>query len=215
MKEWRDIYYDARYVRHRLKENRKRMESLGILGWDRNGRLLEAGCGGGENLKILHEEGFKELAGLDVYPAPPGSSFPGSAKYIEASAENLPFDPGSYDYVLSLHALHHLPSLESIQSFFKSAHEVLKPNGKLAILDHRNTPWFRFATFLLCHFPFTVWGRAGLVQRQFRLEKGLLDVYLSYCRNLKEILRASGFRIVSWQTDAFFFYTVGEKIERV
>lgn len=90
-------------------------------------RLLDVGCGTGHHLASLRARGFA-VAGVDgseemlIHAR---ANNPG-AEIKHSDVERLPFQSGSFDYVICIEVLRYLPSLE------RCVHEiarVLKPGG--------------------------------------------------------------------------------------
>ena len=54
--------------------------------------------------------------------------------YVVADVANLPFKPSSFDSVVSLHTIHHLPEEEHLQAF-RELHRVLLKDGSAVIVN--------------------------------------------------------------------------------
>lgn len=95
------------------------------------GRLLEIGCNGGRFLKTLslRYPGL-ELFGCDIdaQAVKRAGNFP-ELSVCAADGNNLPFAAGSFDYVLIVDYLEHVPDFRVALA---EAFRVLKPGGKLA-----------------------------------------------------------------------------------
>ncbi len=97
--------------------------------------LLDAGCGTGAMIKLLAQDiPGKEYHGIDL-----------SEKMIEVAKENgeaihfqqgdceaLPYPDNSFDVVTCSMSFHHYPNVEN---FFRNAHRILKPGGRLILRD--------------------------------------------------------------------------------
>ncbi len=96
--------------------------------------ILSLGCFTGGRLVYWTERyGFNEARGIDINPifAEAGKSFAKSkgvnAAFDTGFAENLPYDPNYFDFVVSFDVLEHVQNIEQvIQEVFR----VLKPGGK-------------------------------------------------------------------------------------
>lgn len=97
------------------------------------GKALSVGCGSGLFEQILRREHGIEIA-HGVEPAE------GMAKIAEkrglvvkrGTAEDLPFDAGSFDTVI----LNGIPSyVEDLEAAFREAHRVLRSGGQIVVLD--------------------------------------------------------------------------------
>ena len=55
-------------------------------------------------------------------------------RFVVADVANLPFKPGVFDGIVSLHTLHHLPSEEQIPAYFE-LYRVLGQGGRAAVIN--------------------------------------------------------------------------------
>jgi tellurite methyltransferase len=102
-------------------------------------KVLDAGCGGGRNLVYFLRNGF-DVYGIDPNPQVvevvtelAASLAPGipSSNFWVASAEELPFDDGHFDLVISSAVLHFATNAFHFDSMLRSMWRVLKPGGYL------------------------------------------------------------------------------------
>jgi SAM-dependent methyltransferase len=114
------------------------IESLGPL---EGRRVLDLGCGKGRFASHLKAEGA-EVIGLDLSVAM--LAIPNGIDRVQASARRLPFADGTFDAVVAIEVLEHVGSVEAV---LFEARRVLKPGGRLAIVDKNagaldaNRPW--------------------------------------------------------------------------
>lgn len=57
------------------------------------------------------------------------------AKFVLGEANKMPFVKNSFDAIFSYAVMHHIPSLELRLGFLKEIHRVLKPGGRVAIIN--------------------------------------------------------------------------------
>lgn len=93
-------------------------------------RILDAGCGTGKVLETLAED---RVTGLDLSAtalrlAGQRGNFP----LVRASADALPFAPGSFDVVVSLDVLANLPP-SALPTALADCRRVLAPGGRLIL----------------------------------------------------------------------------------
>jgi SAM-dependent methyltransferase len=102
-------------------------------------KVLDAGCGGGRNLVYFLRNGF-DVYGIDpnaqvinVVAELAASLAPGipSTNFRVATAEELPFDDGHFDLVISSAVLHFAVNEFHFDSMLRSMWRVLKPGGYL------------------------------------------------------------------------------------
>ena len=102
-----------------------------------SGRTLEIGGGSG-NLK----ESLGEVISTDIQAAP--------WLDVVADAERLPFADASFDNIVMVDVLHHLPRLHS---FLTEAARVLRPGGRIVMIEPAITPVSRLVYGLFHHEP--------------------------------------------------------------
>ena len=96
-----------------------------------NGKILDLGCGIGI-LSDLYPN--KDIIGVDISD---GMLSFNKNRWVKASAENLPFSDGYFDFVVCRSLLHHLPSaLVGLKEIFR----VLKKGGKVVMWE-TNKSW--------------------------------------------------------------------------
>lgn len=104
----------------------------------KNWNILDIGCGGGFQLKFL-DENFPEissLTGVDLSPdlikiAKEQNSSP-KISYHVAHMDNMPFDDGVFDYILSINTIHYSRDLNKT---FKEIARVMKKDAHFFFYD--------------------------------------------------------------------------------
>lgn len=87
-------------------------------------RVLEVGCGQGHLTKRLAARDV-DITGIDANPK--ASEIAGTDRVVFMRGEALEFDEESFDVVLSVHAIEHIPKIEEAIS---EMGRVLKPGGR-------------------------------------------------------------------------------------
>lgn len=176
----------------------------------RGKRVCEVGCGNGYLLSRyaahgalvtgvdLTERGIElsrrrfELAGL------PGT-------FVQGNAEELPLDTASFDLVLSMGVLHHVPAIERAVA---QIHRVVKPGGTfLTMMYHRNSAAYRavFPLELLLRKSNRGKTLQDMVNQVDGMENPLGRVFSE--RELIDLLH--GFRVTETQVRVFELFLGG------
>ncbi len=116
--------------------------TLGIVGFEAGNDLLDIGCGTGE--LVLHAasraKGRGTVVGLDVEVAmiaqaqKKAASTGATVLFAEASITAVPYPDESFDVITSSLMFHHLTPEEQTAGLAE-LHRVLRPNGRLAVVD--------------------------------------------------------------------------------
>src|SRR5262245_34853419 len=132
---WNQAYRDPQLIARRFKKHRQRLAEMGVFSWPRDLKILALWCGSGEALKILQAEGFTNLSGSDV-TVDEELKHETWVKLEAADSRKLPYAEATFDAVVCMHSLHHLGGLEGIRAALNEAARILKPGGRLALIDH-------------------------------------------------------------------------------
>ena len=116
-------------------------------------RIVDFGCGSGANTVLLASRGA-HVWGVDISEdlirlarrRLTVNGRAGAAKFIVASAHDLPFPDASIDIVFGIAILHHL----DLQLVSKEVHRVLRPGGRAIFQEPvRNSKVIRFVRSLI------------------------------------------------------------------
>jgi len=103
---------------------------------ERDMRVLDAGCGSGRNLFFFLKQGF-DTTGVDIDQSEINASnflsrgLGRGDVCSQASLSNLPFDDGSFDFVICSRVLHFANSAEEFYKMMFELARVLSPSGLL------------------------------------------------------------------------------------
>ncbi len=132
--------YD-RFIRplyHAASESRTQTLLSNIVVSLRPGSVFEIGCGPGRTLAQLAAIPSVSLSGIDLSPfmLELAADRAGDAVQLrQANATLLPFKAESFDLVLALHVLGHMPPLEATVAAAEAV-RVLRPGGRLVTVEH-------------------------------------------------------------------------------
>ena len=99
-----------------------------------SGDALDIGCGNGKTSSSLIDMGYR-VTGIDFSAKAVESCrslLGGSAGFLKASATDLPFGDGSFDYVTAVHVFEHLTDDEMGRAS-SEIERVLRPGGYLFV----------------------------------------------------------------------------------
>lgn len=128
-------------------------------------RVLEVGCGEGMLARRLRAGGA-EVTGIDLDESGIGlakeQSPDGEVTYVQGDFLTYPFEPGSFDGIVSVATLHHMDEAAALARM----RELLRPGGTVAVVGlARDTlpeavPWAvaAIATRSWYRFSRTEWG---------------------------------------------------------
>jgi SAM-dependent methyltransferase len=110
---------------------------LKLTGAGKHSRVLSLGCGIGDT-ELLLAPHVGELTGLDLSPsaikqAKLDSAHIPNIHFIEGTLESAEIGPASYDVVIAIFFLHHLP--DTVPDLAQQIATILKPGGVFYALD--------------------------------------------------------------------------------
>ncbi len=91
-------------------------------------RVLEVGCGQGHLTRALAARGL-DIIGIDANPQ--AAAIAGNGVVRHMVAEALEFGDATFDFVVSVHAIEHIPPLEKA---LEEMARVLKPGGEAVFI---------------------------------------------------------------------------------
>jgi SAM-dependent methyltransferase len=110
---------------------------LKLTGAGKNSRVLSLGCGIGDT-ELLLAPHVGEMTGLDLSPAAIRQAKADSAgvpnlHFIEGTLESAQIEPASYDVVIAIFFLHHLP--DTVPELTREIAAILRAGGVFYSLD--------------------------------------------------------------------------------
>ena len=106
-------------------------------------RVLDVGCGKGRFARVLLEDNpGAKVCGLDISEEML-ASVPTGISRVSGSMTELPFAASTFDCIYATESLEHAVEIEGAVA---EMCRVLKPGGKLAIIDKNVEHWGRFKT---------------------------------------------------------------------
>ena len=142
------------------------------------GRAADFGCGPGQTTRFLHDNGLKEIVGIDISHemiATARALHPG-INFVEASMLELPFDDGYFSSAVAFYAIVNL-DYDQVTKAFLEIHRVLKPRSE----------------FLVCFHT----GNEVIHLGEFEGNPADVDFYLFEPDRMIRLLHETGFQVLS------------------
>jgi ubiquinone/menaquinone biosynthesis C-methylase UbiE len=141
---WEAAYKRFETADEEVAKFRTRLRWFGAHEWPRDLSIVELFCGRGNAMVAWRHLGFTRLEGVDLSDTLL-AEYKGPARCYVADCRELPFEDNSRD-VLAVHGgLHHLPELlTDLERAIDECHRVLKPGGRLLIVEPWNTLFLKF-----------------------------------------------------------------------
>jgi SAM-dependent methyltransferase len=146
---WEEAYQRFETPEEEVRKFLGRLRRLGAAAWPRDARIVELFCGRGNGLHALAQLGFTNLEGVDLSAALL-AKYTGPARLCLGDCRTLPFEDGSRDVVIVQGGLHHLERIpEDLERVLAEARRVLRPGGRIMIVEPWRTPFLSFVHWLL------------------------------------------------------------------
>lgn len=141
-------------------------------------KVLDLGCGNGRLYSFLKDNFKVDYTGIDnsrelIKIARQNNP---AAKFEVGDALNLPFAGQSFDFVISLAVLHHLPGRKNRLKFLSEVYRVLAPNGK-AFITVWNLYQPNYKKYLTDHIWLKLWHH---LKAPFNPLFGLKDAFIPF-----------------------------------
>lgn len=110
-------------------------------------KILDLGCGWGNNLKFLKDKGF-DYYGIDFSQTAVKHCLKTFKNIVHGDISNLPYQSNFFDCVLDRMSIQHNPK-EKIVKIFDEVHRVIKPRGVFFSILVAKANYGLFTTFFI------------------------------------------------------------------
>ena len=202
---WHRTYASEEEVRRRSQAFPRKFGLIGIDRAPRDIAVLDMCCGHGEALNCLYEIGFRNLSGVDL-EVEEKLLADSRLRVRVGNAFHTEYPAASFDWVLNIHSMHHFASLEGVQKFLDESFRLLKPGGRLSIIDFPASPqillafWFFRQDWFLRTRYLKWFGK--LLQEEWHFLKS----YLPQWPKVRTSLLKGKFQVESNRRRLFYFY---------
>ncbi len=116
-----------------------------LRGWvpeRKDAAILEAACGSGKLLRFLREQGYTNVAGVDISPEQVSLAKQVTENVVETNVlDFLESTEKRYDLIIGLDIIEHFTKDEALR-FLKACFETMKPGGRLILqTPNADSPW--------------------------------------------------------------------------
>ena len=188
---WEEAYKRYETPEQARKKIERRLSMFGVVGWDRNARIVELFCGSGPQLQVLDSMGFPNLEGVDL-SANLLELYEGRGRCYVADCRELPFEDDDRDLMIVDGGLHHLPSLSDLEKCLREVCRVLTSEGRFYALEPWNTwllrsvrffsrqPWVRSLSTKLDAFETMLEHESETYERWLSQPAPILELFHDY-----------------------------------
>jgi len=208
---WQLAHYKEPYATRRKNKLPAKLARFGFgSSVTRDSNILDACCGRGDALELLQTLGYTNLKGADGTPQASWLNAP--FQCFETDVRRMPFASDTFDYVLNLHALHHFANSEGVISFLTEVHRVLKPGGRLLIIDFPASLQIKLLFALLRRRVGAVTGELKNFADILDEEWEYLSSYLQDWPAVRTALNRGPFEVERREQDFFLYYLTLKKV---
>lgn len=144
---WEQAYQRFETPEQEQRKFIRRLRRLGVQSWSRELRVIEVCSGRGNGLTAWQRLGFSHVCGVDLSRALVERSL-WKAKCVVGDTRDLPIRTASRDIAIVQGGLHHLLSFDDLRAALTEIRRVLRPDGRVIIIEPWTTPFLRVVHFV-------------------------------------------------------------------
>ena len=202
---WLETYADETQRARRRRMMPAKLVRLGLTPEFKDKEVLDMCCGHGEALDSLYEMGYRRLSGVDITVTEELNADP-RFRIQQADVTKTGLPDASYDWITCIHSMHHLANFENVSRFVDESWRLLRPGGRLSILDFPASLQIKLAFwyFRMPKLHFTPYLKYfGKVTQE---EWYFLKHYLPQWPKVKKLLWHGRFQVERDSSTLFYFH---------
>ncbi len=202
---WLHIYANEEERKRRREEMPAKLAKLGLLDAPREIELLDLCCGHGEALDVFHSLGFQRLTGIDLTIS---EELAADTRFSiqQGDVTKTAFPDESFDWLTCIHSLHHLASAETVAKFIDESWRILRPGGRLSILDFPGSPQIKLAFWFFRQPKLHVTPYLKYFGSIIQEEWFFLKDYLPQWPEVRKLLWEGKFEVELSSSTTFYYY---------
>jgi ubiquinone/menaquinone biosynthesis C-methylase UbiE len=186
---WERAYRDFETPAEEIRKFERRLCALGVDRLDKSSRILEICCGRGNALIAWRRLGFARAIGVDLSHALLRLSTSGAPRIV-GDVRAMPVASASQDIVAVHGGLHHLPSLADLDATLAEVRRVIRPDGRIVIVEPWRTPFLSAVHALSRQRPIRrLSKKMDAFERMYEIEHPTYDAWLRQPDAILAILR--------------------------
>jgi ubiquinone/menaquinone biosynthesis C-methylase UbiE len=202
---WHAAYGADDEIRRRRRALPTKLHHLGIDAAPHDVAILDLCCGHGETLDCLHGLGFSKLQGLDLR-IDDRLALDRRFQVTVGDALDAPYADRTFDWVLLIHSLHHFGDARRVAQFLAEGSRILKPGGRLGIVDFPASPQIRLAFWFFRQNRFLCTSYLRTFGQIIQEEWPFLREYLPQWPEVRRLLLGGRFQVERLRRRLFYFY---------
>ncbi len=207
---WLENYANEDERKRRRMVMPDKLARLGLTSEYQNHAILDMCCGHGESLDTLDELGFTNLSGIDLTITEELAADP-RFNITQGDVTQTKLPANSFDWIICIHSLHHLASAENVALFVDECHRLLKPGGKVAIIDFPASPQIKAAFWFFrqpkLHFTPYLKYFGQIIQEEW----SFLQHYLPQWPTVRKLLWKGQLTVERSSSSVFYYYLTLKK----
>lgn len=209
---WLETYANERERQRRRREMPKKLRRLGLGPEFKNSAVLDLCCGHGESLDVLYELGFRKLSGIDITVTQALAEDP-RFQITQGNVISTGLTANSYDWITCIHSLHHLANSEDVASLVAESWRLLRPGGRLSIIDFPGSPQIKLAFWFFRQPRLHITPYLRYFGNIIQEEWSFLQYYLPQWPIVRKQLLQNRFVVERSSSTFFYFYLTLRKPE--